>query len=635
MTFHSRWWGAVLWVLGCSFLGSACAAKDSGTGTEGVKNTKVANTKVAASASASTLPPLVDEPLFGEPLAEIDLSAGAPEERSGGIFGEERATFFDLTAALQRLQEEGAPRGIFLRLSSGGVGWGRAHEVARALKKLREQGRVIVCHADGLGNGSYGLLAEGCGQIWVSPAGSVDTVGIGVELVFAKDLLANVGIEANIFQIGRYKGTGEMMTRSHASEEVKLSLQGALGSIREQWLQGVEEGRSGGMARAMVEKGPYTAQEARQLGLIDQVGYSAEALAALRRAVGGGRTEVVFGSRASGRQGKGATGILRAISGARRSAASRGGVVAVLRASGAIAMEASKGPLGGSEGIALRPFQKQLKKLAEDTSVKAVVLRIDSPGGSALASDLLWFDLIRLREKKPVIVSVGDMAASGGYYMACAGTKILAEESSIVGSIGVVGGKVALRGALERVGVNVEVIPADSSGDVGRAAYMSGMVPWDEGAKERAMASLRSVYDLFLQRVSQGRKKSLEEVASFAEGRIFSGREGLQRGMIDQLGGLQDAIDLAQREAGLDAESEVRLVQQNSPLEELLALGNSGVRSPTSLSSLLMGKEGSGVQEFVSWMPWAPELISQASSWKPMLQGEHALVALPFALLLR
>jgi protease-4 len=594
-----------------------------GPGTQG----PAALTSASASSGAPEFPPLAEGALSGPRLAEIDLSAGAPELRSGGLFGEDRGTFYDLTSALQKLQEEATP-GVFVRLGATRVGWGRSAEVVRGLKKLRERGKRVFCHGDELGNSSYGLAAEACEQIWMSPAGSVDTVGLGAELIFARDLLARFGIEADIFQVGRYKGTGETLTRSNASEEVKASLQGALGGIRERWLQGIDTGRPGGMARAAVERGPYAAQEARQIGLIDQVGYAAEALAALRNATGGGRTELAFGPRTTaGRGSEGLLALARGISGARRTGGTGKGQVAVLRTSGAITLEPSRSAFGGSDGIAARTVMKQLRGLAEDRSVHAVVLRIDSPGGSALASDLLWFDLMRLREQKPLIVSVGDMAASGGYYMACAGTKILAEEASIVGSIGVVGGKVALGGALARFGINVEVVPADPAGDPRRVAYSSGLVPWDEGSRERARTSMQSVYNLFLQRVSRGRGKSIEEVAAFAEGRIFSGREGLARGMIDQIGGLQDAIDLARREAGLDPESSVQLVDPDgSFLDSLLSGDSEEARSLAARPPLAL---------LNGWLPWAEQVAAHGASLAPLLRGEQALTTVPFALLVR
>jgi protease-4 len=603
---------------------AACAPKTPRPG-------PAALASASAGPSSSGLPPLVEPPRSGPPLAELDLSAGAPEARASGFLKSDHGTFYDLTVVLQRLQEEPTVPGVFVRFGAGRMGWGRSAELIRGLKKLRQQGKKIVCHADDLGNSSYGVAAEGCDQIWVSPAGGVDTVGLGAELVFARDLLARVGIEADIFQVGRYKGTGEMMTRSHASDEVKASLQGALGGLRDRWLEGVSAGRPGDTARSAVERGPYAAPEARQLGLIDQVGYAAEALEALRRSTSGGSVEVEFGPQtAAGRGGGGLLALARGLSGARRSGGGGRGRVAVLRASGSITLETSRGVLGGSDGIAARPLMKQLRKLAEDRSVRAVVLRIDSPGGSALASDLLWFDLMRLRESKPLVISVGDMAASGGYYMACAGTKILAEESSIVGSIGVVGGKVALGGALARVGVNVEVIPADPEGNPGRVAYSSGLVPWDDGARDRARASMQSVYDLFLQRVSQGRKKSVEEVSSFAEGRIFAGREGLQRGMIDQIGGLQEAIDAARREAGLDPESGVLLVEQGSSLGDLL-----DPESDDDARAALPDEARALAALPAGWLPWASELSTHAAAMTPLLRGERALVTLPFALLVR
>jgi protease-4 len=582
-------------------------------------------------------------------IAEIDLGAGAPEIRATNLLGVEQGAFFDLLGALAKLEKDESRAGILVRVGSARLGWSRSAELARGLRRLREQGRVVACHADSLTNSSYGLLAEACDQIWVSPAGGVDTVGIAAELMFARDLLSRVNIEADILQVGRFKGTGETLTRSEASEEVKESIQGALGGIRQRWHEGVSLGRAtrgaitagatpegqlaGRMAVAALEKGPYSPTEARALGLIDGVGYAREALDALRLAVGApaeSRVEPAFTSQSRERGGtSGVVDVVRALSGARRpgKGGKRGGRVVVLRASGAIAMERSRGMLGESSGIVARTMIRQIRALAEDDRASVVVLRIDSPGGSALASDLLWYELMALRKKKPLVISVADMAASGGYYMACAGSKIVAEETSIVGSIGVVGGKVAIGGALAQFGVKVETIPAAPDVDPIRAGYESMAVRWDAPTRARVLSTMQSIYDLFVARVADGRAMSPDRVAGFAEGRIFSGREALSRGMIDALGGLGDAIQVARQEASLGPDAEVKLAEVPGGLFDVLDLDEDGDEARAAL----VRRDGSlldlaGVPAETRW---------HAASFRPLLENEHALVALPFAFLVR
>jgi len=203
-----------------------------------------------------------------------------------------------------------------------------------------------------------------------------------------------------------------------------------------------------------------------------------------------------------------------------------------------------------------------------------VVLRIDSPGGSALASDLIWKDVMALRSRKPVVASVGSMAASGGYYIASATNRIIAPRSSIVGSIGVVGGKFSVNSALERFGVHAVTFPASPRPDAeGRAAYLSLLTPWNDAMKERVRAQIVVVYDLFLKRVAEGRKKPVELIAKSAEGRIWSGVQGLERGLVDEFGGLEASLVAARRLAGLPKDAPVSFEGLNESWLELLFQG--------------------------------------------------------------
>ncbi|MCC6648529.1 MAG: S49 family peptidase [Polyangiaceae bacterium] len=576
---------------------------------------------VASSASSGApVSPASVAPAAGA-VVELDLSRGAPEVRAGGLLRNDRVNFVELSLALEGLAASDATT-VFVKFGGTRLGWGRSAELARGLAGLRASRRRVICHADDLGNSSYWVAAQGCDRVWLSPAGGLSTTGFSTELVFAKDLLDKVGVSADILQVGKYKGTGETLTRAHASDEVKASLGGVLGDLRARFLEGVQVGRGRHDARVGLEDGPYSAEEALAAGYVDAVGYldAARADAGITPTT---KVSQVFGPSARSASGEGLVGLIRGLTGGKRRRSARGGVVVVLRAEGAISMERAGGLTGG-DGIDARTLTAQLTRLGRDDQVKSVVLRVDSPGGSALASDLLWHEIVALRKKKPVVVSVGDMAASGGYYLAVAGTKIVAEETSIVGSIGVVGGKVSLGPALARHGVNVETVTAD--GAEPRGGYLSPLTPWDDATRARVQATMQGVYDLFLARVAEGRGVTKEVAATFAEGRVFSGREGRARGMVDDWGGLDRAIEIAKREASLDPQAQVRVVAAPGGLLELLGGGGDDPGDEDALSARAVG-EARLLREL------SPPLAAHAASLWPMVRGERAVLAVPFALL--
>jgi protease-4 len=282
------------------------------------------------------------------------------------------------------------------------------------------------------------------------------------------------------------------------------------------------------------------------------------------------------------------------------------------------------GVLGDSGGIVERRLVSTLIRLERDDDVRAVVLRIDSPGGSALASDLLWHALMAIRAKKALVVSIGDMAASGGYYLASAGATIFADETSIVGSIGVVGGKIAVDRALEKVGVHAETFAA-KTGDTqagARAAYESLLTPWDPKTRQRVLETMTGIYNLFLARVAEGRGIPVERVAASAEGRIFSGREGKGRGLVDELGGLSEAIARARTMAGLPADARVEVAGESNGI--LRALTEAEPRAEARAPRL-----GDALARV------SPDIVPFVASLSPLIMGEHALCALPFALTVR
>jgi protease IV len=578
--------------------------------------------------SSASGPTPHDEPRGGPAIAVLDLSDGIPEEAPTGLLGlqSKGASFHELVHEVDRLEHDKDLRGVLVRLGTARIGLARAQEIGAMLQTLGAK-VPIWCHADELANGTLYLTARGCKRTWLSPASSVDAVGLAAQTMYFHKLLAEeLGVDVDFLQVGKFKGAEEPFTRDGPSPEARASLESTLADMRASWLDGIRQGRPA-LAEGTPEDGPYAPQAARSLGLIDDVGYFDDARDGLEKDTGAVRAEVRVGAGASSAGGDDLTDVLRALAGESLGSAP----VALLRANGAISMDGGGGLLGEGGGIVERRLVRTLRRLEHDEDVKVVVLRIDSPGGSALASDLLWHELMRIRARKPIVVSVGGMAASGGYYLASTGTTIFADEASIVGSIGVVGGKFAVDHALERLGVHAETIAA-KVGDpraAARAGYESFLTPWDDATRARVLGTMTGIYDLFLARVAEGRGIPLERVAASAEGRIFSGREGKARGLVDELGGLAQALAKARTLADLPADARVSVVGESAGLLDALSEDD----APQGQSSVTASPAPAAVVAALGRL--APELAPFVSSLAPLLDHERAVCALPFALTVR
>jgi protease-4 len=309
--------------------------------------------------------------------------------------------------------------------------------------------------------------------------------------------------------------------------------------------------------------------------------------------------------------------------------------ISVVAAEGSIAMGA--GGVLSDSGITAKAMEKTIRKLTNDDSVKAVVLRIDSPGGSALASDLIWHDLMELRKKKPLIASVGDMAASGGYYLACAATKVVAERTSIVGSIGVLGGKIVVDDALSELGVHAETFPASSApGAASRAGYESPLTPWDDATREKVRRSMAAVYELFLSRVSEGRGVPVDAIRAVAEGRIWSGVQGLKLHLVDELGGLGRALDMARELGKLDAEIPVRVEGiTETLLESLFSSDDSAEEATVSDAAFEAAALRLAERRHLFMDKVAEPLRPYIASLSPLIEGEVTVAAMPWGLTVR
>lgn len=566
----------------------------------------------------------------GPAVGVLDLSGGVPEQESAGLFGlsASKTSFDELLRVADEVRADGRTVGVMVKLASATIGAARSQEVADVLAGIKAT-KKVYCHADALSNTTLMIAAKGCSSIWISPAGGVESIGLAAQIVYMRRLLADeLHLTIDMLQVGRYKGAEEPLTRDGPSPEARASLEGVLRDLRASWLEGLAAARPRATA-AVVEDGPWSPARAKELGLVDEVGYFDEALEASKAASGAVRERVVFGAGAK-EQGGELEDLVRALVGDSGGA----GPIALVRATGSIAMSAGgNGILGGRGGILEKDFNRVLAKLEKDDAVKAVVVRMDSPGGSALASDLMWHQLMKLRKKKPLVFSVGDMAASGGYYLTSAADYVFAEPMSIVGSIGVVGGKIGVGDALERIGVHAETFPADTArpGAGSRAAYESALVPWDEPTKARVLEGMSSVYELFLARIvegrsTRGRTMTRDQVAANAEGRIFSGTEGKARGLVDELGGLRAAIAKARELAGLPESARVAVVGGKA--------GLFGALDPELAEERVRAGAGSTAPVHILDR-LAPDMVPFVTSLAPLTEGERAVVAVPFALTVR
>lgn len=566
----------------------------------------------------------------GPSIAVLDLGGGVPEQEASGLFGPvgRKKSFDELLRAIEEVREDKKSVGVLVKFGASGIGAARSQEIGEHLEKVKEK-KKVYCHGDAFSNATIMAALRGCSSIYVSPAGEVETVGLAAQILYMRRLLADeLHLSIDMLQVGKFKGAEEPLTRDGPSPEARASLTGVLVDMRAAWLETITKARpKAGIAEA-VEDGPYSPPRARDIGLVDEVGYAADALAAVKKQSSAVREEVVFGSGAEEKGGD-LEDVIRVLAGE----SSEMGPIALIRATGSIAMTSSgNGLLGGRGGIIEKDLDRTLRQLEKDDDVKAVVIRIDSPGGSALASDLIWHHLMRVRKKKPLIFSIGDMAASGGMYLASAADFIFAQPMSIVGSIGVVGGKIGGGEALEKIGVHAETFPANTQkpGAAARAAYESPFIRWDDATRARVLESMTGVYELFLARVAEGRSTrgrtmTRDQVAESAEGKIFSGLEGKKRGLVDEIGGLSAALAKARELAKLPENAHVAVIGGK----------------PTFLDALEPGGQGEAHIRAAAFSPMtvlervAPDLVPFVASLAPLAEGERAVVAVPFSITVR
>ncbi len=474
--------------------------------------------------------------------------------------------------AIANAKSDGKIKGISIE-SGFAAGLAQTQEIRKALLDFKTSGKFITAYSDAYSQKMY-YLASVADTIFLNPNGAIDFKGLGAEMLYYKDFEDKYGIKANVIREGKYKSFGEPYIKNHMSDANRTQLKVLLGSI---WAEiSTEITASRNISAANLDSianslGGRKATLALANGLIDKTAYLDEYEASLHNALSISEKKKIK-----------KISLNDYIKVSKRSSSSKN-KIAVIYAQGEIKYGAGDATYIGQDRMI-----KDIRKAVKDKKVKAIVLRVNSPGGSALASDLIWRELVLAKKKKPLIVSMGNYAASGGYYISCMADEIFAEPTTITGSIGVFGILPTFKGLLDEQGIKAEQVKTHE--------FAIGYSPYKELEEKYASIVQEGVSDIYLQfksRVAKGRNISIDSVETIAQGRVWSGRDAVKNGLVDKLGSLDDALAAAAEKAAITSYKIVKYPKITKDLKAILASFN---KSPFGLSKEALVKEKLGTK---------------------------------------
>lgn len=468
--------------------------------------------------------------------------------------------------------------GIYLHIDGLNCGWAKVEELRRHIFNFKKSGKFVVAYLPACREKEY-YLASACDDLYLPPTAYFSFYGFTVQAAFLAGVFENVGIQPDVQRIGKYKSAGDQLTRKSMSKENCEMLTAILDNIYGNWLDKVSstKGKKIEDMKNFINEGVYKVERLKEEGLITNMHYDDEVISMLKEKVGVQKDKVlpmVDYSKYS-RVRNWTLGL----TGGRD-------LIAIIRASGSISRVKSPLSLSGS-GIIGEQLIEKIRQARESKKYKAAIIRIDSPGGDALASDLMWREIRLLAESKPVIASMSDVAASGGYYMAMAADTIVAENLTLTGSIGVVTGKFSLGKLYEKIGFNKEIISRGKYAEL-LAADQRPLRP-DEA--ELFAKSAQNAYEQFRDKAAFSRSMPVDKMEEVAQGRVWTGQDAASRGLVDAIGGFSRAVAIAKQKANIPQDRQVMLVELSRPsptLPEILSgIGSSVVGAERTLKELL------------------------------------------------
>jgi len=468
--------------------------------------------------------------------AVMEEDQAPPAPFSPRFWRRPRLTLFDAVETIRAAADDDQIKSLVLHIRGIDWGWAKIAEIRDALREFRDSGKPVMASIEAGGEREY-LLASVARPVCMPPAVQLELDGLQVSVFFLRGTFDKIGVRPNFVSVGKYKTAVEQYTRTgmtDAGREAMTSLIDDDLAVLSDSLASAR-GTSPDSIRAWLDRGPFTATEARGLALIDTVLYAGDVDSMAVRRAGRGSTLLKL-NRYAERSGSGGIGAH----------------IGIVTVSGELGDGKSRvSPMGGAIAGS-QTIIEALQKARTRHSIRSVVLRIDSPGGDVDAADAIWHEVVRLHRTKPVIVSMSDLAASGGYYIAMPADSVLAQPGTITGSIGVFGGKFNVLGLYQKLGINIETLVTGPHAEM--------LSPFKDFSPEEARiyeSRMQDTYQRFLKLVSDGRRMPIAAVDSVAQGRVWSGARAVELGLVDRLGGIEDAIEVARIRAGIPKDADL------------------------------------------------------------------------------
>jgi protease IV len=473
----------------------------------------------------------------------------APPDTTFPLLARSPETFKSVLDNIQKAKTDGKIKGMLLLINDPSIGQAKVDELRATLLDFKTSGKPIFAYMERADDLEY-YLATAADKIYVCPSGDVSVKGFAAQAMFLRGLFDKLKIEPNIERHGKYKSFGDLYTRENMSDAQREEVSALLDDYYQRYTETIAKARqkSPEEIRQLIDQGPYSnAKKATEAGLIDGALYSDEVKDQLKQQLKLDKYEGVNSSKYGNADSS--------------SFGSSRDKIAVIYAAGTITSgKSGKDPVNGRT-VGSDTIVAAIRKAREDHDIKAIILRVDSPGGSGLASDVIWREVTLAKKEKPFVVSMSDLAASGGYYISMAADKIVAEPGTLTGSIGVVSGKFNINGLIhDHLGITVETITRGRNADI-NSAFQN----FSEEQRTKFHQDMMDFYYQFVAKAAEGRKMSTEQLDAIAQGRVWTGAQGKERGLVDELGGLSKAVEIAKELAKIPADHTPQLLEYPKP----------------------------------------------------------------------
>ena len=488
-----------------------------------------------------------------------DLPEAAPVEVPLPFLETQSApTVRDLWVSLRQAATDNRIKALVLQPRGLVTGWGKLEELRQQITDFKKSGKPVYALLQGPGSREY-YLATVADRIFLSPDDMLNVKGFRLEELYFKNSLDKLGITVQVDHIGRYKDAGDIFTRTNMSPETRDVLNQVLDQLYGDFCSTVARSRhkSSDDVKSLIDMGPFLAAQAKATGLVDELGYEDEVYSELKRKTGIGDLNKVN------------------IKTYFRAVPAKGDRIALLVGEGDIVSGEPDDAFGNQTMISSGGFAKTIRQVRNDRSIKGVILRVDSPGGDAVASDEILHELKLLSSAKPLVISMSDVAASGGYFISMTGDSVISYPNTITGSIGVLYVRPTFRGLFDKLGIQSEMLTRGKLADMD-----SALVPLSDAARQKLHDSIEATYRSFVTKVATARRKTYDQIDPIAQGRVWMGAQARQNGLVDDLGGLDTAIAMVRRKANLSAGGQTNLVMfppRRSLLEVLTNTSADGI----------------------------------------------------------